>query len=323
MVLSVYGRTANNVFALSGLGENSATYALGWTLDQSPTFLRLFLYEVVGWNTDLQDLELCLQRHDGVAGGYTDIEFRVPDKLHIIVEAKRGWTLPSSRQLEAYARRISSPSGAKLIVTLSAANSEYAKGRLPKRCGNVLVRHLSWSEVRQLAIQARGDTTRIEEKLWLKHLSVHLEGYMQGQDRRDNRVYVVSLSRNPIQTSSAYTWIDVVEQDGRYFHPVGNHWPVIPPTYIGFRYGGRLQSVHHIDDFKVVGDLSRENAHWPPSDSDHFVYSLGPAMKPAAEMRAGNIYRGHRVHCAIDTLLSGAFSTISDARDETNRRYGG
>ena len=142
------------------------------------------------------------------------------------------------------------------------------------------------------------------------------------QNPRDNQVFVVALSAQPIKDGDDYTWIDVVEKEGRYFHPVGNRWPVVPPNYIGFRYYGELQSVHHIDTYEIVGDLSELNPKWPRREdaADHFVYTLGPAMKPARPMRTGNIYRSGRVWCAIDTLLSGVCDTISDARDETSRR---
>jgi len=136
----------------------------------------------------------------------------------------------------------------------------------------------------------------------------------------DNKVFVVALGQEPMVDGQSHTWIDVVEQDQCYFHPVGNRWPVQPPNYIGFRYRGRLQSVHHIDSFQVVQNLAASNPLWLQTDSDHFVYRLGPPMRPAREMRTGNIYRNGRVWCAIDTLLSGAFATIADARDETDRR---
>jgi hypothetical protein len=140
------------------------------------------------------------------------------------------------------------------------------------------------------------------------------------EQQTDNKVFVVSLSRESIHENQPYNFIDVVEKDSRYFHPVGNHCPVQPPNYIGFRYYGKLQSVHHIDDFKVVEDLGAYNPLWPETDSDHFIYWLGPPMRPAQEIRTGNIFKSGRVWCAIDTLLSGAFATIRDAADETTRR---
>jgi hypothetical protein len=50
----------------------------------------------------------------------------------------------------------------------------------------------------------------------------------------DNNVFVVGLGQNPMVPGQTHTWIDVVERDKCYFHPVGNHWPVQPPNYIGF-----------------------------------------------------------------------------------------
>ena len=44
------------------------------------------------------------------------------------------------------------------------------------------------------------------------------------------------------------------------------------------------------------------------------------AMVPAKEVRAGRIYAVNSHHCAIDTLLSGAYPTVADAVAETNRR---
>jgi hypothetical protein len=134
-------------------------------------------------------------------------------------------------------------------------------------------------------------------------------------------VFVVSLGSGPMVERGSHTWIDVVEKDHCYFHPVGGGWPVEPPNYMGFRYYGRLQSVHHVGSFEVVQNLVEVNPLWVPTQEDHFVYELGPPMRPAREMRTGGIYRSGRVWCAIDTLLSGAF-TISDARDETKRRLG-
>jgi hypothetical protein len=43
-------------------------------------------------------------------------------------------------------------------------------------------------------------------------------------------------------------------------------------------------------------------------------------MRPPKEIRAGKVFRSARVSCAIDTLLSGDYKTLSDARDETKRR---
>ena len=68
--------------------------------------------------------------------------------------------------------------------------------------------------------------------------------------------------------------------------------------------------MHHIDSFEIVEDLSTYNSQWLKTDHDHFVYTLGPAMRPIREMRGGpKIYTNRRGRCAMGTLLFGAYGT--------------
>lgn len=321
MTLRLFGTEPASIFSLLGKDENSATFALGWALDRCMSFRDLCVADLIG-RAPLpgDDVIVHLQRHDE-EGGFTDIEIISKDFCHLIIEGKRGWTIPSREQLKTYSRRMTRRSKTeRQIVSLSAATQDYAIRRLPNQIAKVPVTHRSWADMKQLAEAAGRKASGYEEKLWLRHLSRHLEDYVSMQNPRDNLVYVVSLSAQPIKKGDDYTWIDVVEKDARYFHPVGNRWPTLPPNYIGFRYHGELQAVHHIDAYEVVADLSERNPKWPATDTDHFVYTLGPAMKPARPIRTGNIYRNHRVWCAIDTLLSGVCDTIRNARDKTSRR---
>ena len=60
------------------------------------------------------------------------------------------------------------------------------------------------------------------------------------QNQNSNKVYVVSLGKT--EKFKGYTYIDVVEKFGKYFHPFGRNksgWPVDPPNYIAFRYTWR------------------------------------------------------------------------------------
>lgn len=321
-MLRLYGVEPKSVFSLLGTDENSATFALGWLLKASPTFFSGFTKSVTGTVSVPTDRQIELQRF-GADAGYTDIEIICPTICHIIVEAKRGWYLPSKNQLLRYIGRLKQPqNSARAIVSLSAATTEYASGRLPTEIDGVPVSHFSWLDIKRMVLRAHRTARSFEEKLWLRQMGKHLEDYISMQNPRDNNVFLVSLSRQPVLKDTQYTWIDVVEKDNRYFHPVGNRWPVFPPSYIGFRYGGQLRTVHHIDQYSVVRDLSSVNRKWPKTNQDHFIYELGPAMKPMKEIRNGSIYPNGRYWCAIDTLLSGAFKTISKARDETRRRLG-
>lgn len=320
MTLFLHGQEVSNFFGLFGNNENSASYALGWNLEQSATYCGLLTKEIFGEDLEVSAVEIALQGHDG-DGGYTDIEMKSGREFHAIVEAKRSWGLPGTAQFERYLPRLVS-GGAKRqrLVSVGAASQDYAQKLLPSRLGGVAIRHFSWGDLQNLARKAETVTTRRDEKLWLRALIEHLKEYASMTRQNDNKVFVVALSSAPVLKGQEHTFIDVVEKDQTYFHPVGDHWPKEPPNYIGFRYRGRLQSVHHIDSARVVRDVSTCNASWCKTDKDHFVYRLGPAMRPAREIRTGNLFRAQQVECAIDTLLSGAFDTIKAARDETKRR---
>ena len=318
--MKLSGNDINTVFALNGVDENSATYAFSWALSKSPTLLRETIDDLVGCDVESEQVIIEVQKH-GKDKGFTDIEILIRNVCHIIFEAKRYWELPSTAQLEKYATRLENNNVSKpLIVSISAASREYSRRRLPRTICNIPLEHRSWTDIYAVVQKAYCNTKSREEKLWLHEFEIHLRGYVSMRNPQDNRVFVVSLSQAPIEEGEDYTWIDVVEEDNHYFHPVGNRWPVTPPNYIAFRYGRQLQSVHYIESYEVVTDLSSVNENWPETDSDHFVYNLGPAMRPAGIVENGSIFPSGHNWCIIDTLLSGAYTTISDARDESKRR---
>lgn len=322
MPLSIRGIEPQSVFGLRGADENSATYALGWVLEKSPPFRAAFLRTVFGEQLDANNSVITLQRH-GDDNGFTDLEIESGRSYHAILEAKRGWDVPGTLQLEGYVGRLTSANAErKRLVTVSAASAAVAGRQLPEIICGIAITHLSWADLQRMAREENAASSRFEQRLWLNQLILHLQEFVSMERQTDNTVYVVSLGESSMVPGNNHTWIDVVEKDRCYFHPVGgnNSWPVQPPNYVGFRYRGKLQSVHHIDSFDLIRNLAECNPNWPESEADYFVYRLGPAMRPANTLKTGKIYRNGRVWCAIDTLLSGAFTTISDARDETKRR---
>ncbi len=320
MTLTLHGEEVDNVFRLVGLDENGASYALGWTLAQSPKLRDLVVSKIFGAQLDAADAAITLQQSGG-DGGFTDVEIQSGRTFHAVIEAKRNWQLPTVAQLARYAPRLAANKAARQrLVSVSAADAGYAARRLPAQIGGAALTHLSWSDLARLSVEALGKARKADERFWLRQWMGHLQEFVAMERRTDNLVFVVSLNGDPMVAGGTHTWIDVVEKDRCYFHPVGDTWPVQPPNYVGFRYHGALQSVHHIDSFEVMEDVSKRDRRWCETDRDHFVYRLGPPMRPATPIRTGAIYRNGRVWCAIDTLLSGAFATIAAARDETNRR---
>lgn len=312
--LSRFGATVHSVFALAGDNENAATSAMGWALAHCPEFLDALLDDVMPGATRAS-LRIDLQRH-GDDAGFTDIEIHGVD-LHILIEAKVGISVPSQTQLQKYVARMANARH-QLLVSVSDAPSAYAARALPSQVNNVRVLHRSWRAIQGHARNAATSTTGQTEKLWLRQLESHLEDYVTSRRATDNTVYIVSLSTAPIDPAGTYTWVDVVKE-GCYFHPAAKGWPSEPPNYIGFRYKGKLQSIHRVEDWEIADSLRAVHPDWPDEQEPHFVYSLGPAMVPAKEVRSGPIW-SQRNYAAIDLLLSGACATISDAVAKTKER---
>jgi len=322
MTLRHYRRDLDSVFCILGTSENAITQSIAWTLSQCPKFLFTFLAELMPGST-LGELQVATQSFADDRG-FTDIEIYEHGVLHVIVEAKKGWRLPQGSQLQRYVPRFeetSAPKGARLLISMSEASEVYASLHLPKAIGGVPVRHMSWRRVLRIVRDSYAKTRSFDEKRWLGQLSLFLGDIQTMQNQRSNEVFVVSLGAQEILKKTGYTWIDVVVRDRKYFHPVGlRGFPAEPVNYVGFRYGGKLQSVHHVASYEVVRNLQKRNKKWPSTDAPHFIYVLGPPMRPAGPIATGKIYKNGRVWCLIDTLLSGEFDTISEARDATKNR---
>ena len=317
--LVVHGRPVPTVFDLLGQRENDMTFALGWAFAASEA-LTASVFELLGYAAPQGELVIRLQEF-AATGGFTDIEVIDPGTLHLIFEAKRGWQPPSDEQLATYERRLrvtDSPSGALVIFTQRGAES-YMAHNVDKQPFDFPRHVLSWSE---LAITARRAVagSRHAQRWIMEQLATYLEAVSDMRDVDSNRVYVVSIGGSNRDLGLDY--VRVVEDHGKYFFPAtGKNWPKYPPNYIAFRYGGRLQSIHHVDSYTVATDMSEQFRGMPRTDwSPHYVLSLGPAIRPHREVRTGlGIHRSARVWADIDLLLTSA--TITEAFHSSRERH--
>jgi hypothetical protein len=326
-VLFSGGREVESIFELFGSNEDDISQAIAWLLKESPHFLSLLMNHL-GFSDSFGETIIHFQRHESVGdkAGRTDIEIASPGRFHIILEAKRGWILPELEQLEEYAKRrtfAEADASFKLLVSFSECSAEYAAAHLPaKEIGGVLVQHVSWADSVSLARLAHDETSATAEKRLLKQLLIYLGKIMRPQRVDSSQVYVVSLgtSRRPGWTVN---WIDIVEKHQRYFHPLSGTWPKEPPAYIAFRYRGQLQSIHFIERYRVIHNLQEAcegiaDSHQEPA---HYLYHLGPAIRPSKTVKTGNIWPNGRVWAAIDLLLT--CDTVAEARDRTKDRLRG
>ncbi len=322
--LTAYGNEVTNVFQLIGTLEDDITKSIAWALNKCPTFLKGIMLEVMHIEVDPDKVTIKYQESEKDKGR-TDLEITDNKEFYIIIEAKRGWILPSEDQLTMYTeRKAIRESGAKhkAIISMSECSEEFADSYLPiKEKNGIPILHLSWKTIYDIANKSRAESS-IAQKNLLKELLQYIGGIMTMQTKDSNWVYVVSVGTGHPDNCDL-TWIDFVEKYGRYFHPVGggrSGWPKTPPNYIAFRYYGQLQSIHHIDDYVVTRNLHTEFEEMPDEEweVDHFVYKLGPAIKPNHVVKTGNLYATGRVWAMIDTLLTA--DSISEARDISKER---
>jgi hypothetical protein len=321
--LYVGGTAVKSIFELVGKDEDSISLAIAWGLRSCPHFLQASLRAMLGETPSLEGVSITIHRYEA-AGGITDIEVESPGTFHAIVEAKRGWILPSLAQLQRYAGRESfagSMAPIKRLVTLSECSELHASRHYAgKQVAGHALRHISWKTMAQMCTAAASHSGHAEKRV-LQDLREYLENAMTTQQKDSNLVYVVSLGPGTPagwQTS----WIDVVRKYRKYFHPLSGTWPKSPPNYLGFRYGGLLQSIHHVEKYAVVNDIGVACPGIPNDPCEpHYLYHLGKPIVPGRSIKNGAVWPSGRVWCALDTLLT--CDTVSQARDMTAKRRGG
>lgn len=320
--LVAYGTEVSSVFQLIGNLENDITKSIAWALARCPEFLKAVINEVMSLEINTQNVRIKYQEFEKNKG-ITDLEITDDTSFYIIIEAKRGWILPGEEQLTLYSQRRNIAESLvpnKAIVSMSECSEDYAKTYLPfKAVNDIPVVHLSWSKLYELANSAKA-ISRISQKELLKELMKYLGGIMTMQAKESNWVYVVSLSTSKPENCDL-TWIEIVEQKKKYFHPFGiNGWPKEPPNYIAFRYNGKLQSIHHIESYTVTKSLHSAIIEMPDVEKvdEYFVYNLGEPIIPLKTVKTGNIYASGRKWAMLDTLLTA--DTIYEACEISRQR---
>lgn len=306
-----------SIFQLLGERENDMSFSLAWALSQCPKFLTGFLSRINLRNAELSKVKIYLQKSGDKKEGITDIELKSP-KFDVIIEAKRGWNRPSKEQLDKYVRKLRKSKKQTRLVVLSEYGRENSENWLPREINKISIHPVSWREAIGFAKEALSHSSHAQKRL-IMNLIVYFNKIMTKQKYDSNEVYVVALNANHKVENWRVSPVNVVTKSRRYFHPVGGGktgWPKDPPNYIAFRYNGRLQSIHYIDNYTVTRNLKRWLIKNPKED--HYLYVLGPAIKPNTEIRSGKIYPNGRVWCMLDTLLTS--KTIFEARNISKKR---
>lgn len=323
--LYIFNDKVDSIFQLLGQKENDISYSVGYAFANCRQFLQKFLHLIniqIPFQPD--KIKIRLQTHEKEKG-FTDFELVQEGEFHIVIEAKRGWTFPTRTQLDKYASRPTfknSTAKDKRIIVFNESIPAFTKTHFGiTSIKNVPVEVISWNSIQKLTTISKSIGRDAENRL-LNELNIYLAKISSMQKIDSNWVYVVSLGGG-IPEKWSISWQDIVNKHSMYFHPVGGKkggWPAEPPNYIAFRYNGELQTIHHIDKYEVFTDPSTHfktipKDNWEP----HYLYYLGPAIKPATAVKAGQkIIRSMRVWAMLDLLLTS--KTIQEARDKSDER---
>ena len=301
VTLTRHGADVPSVFSLLGSNENDLTAALGFVLSKCPPLAAALTHRIcaAAGSTAHGDLSLDLEEQD--AAGRTDLELKLGSTLFII-EAKRGWLLPSKAQLSKYASRITAAPGGGALVTLSQASHALAAQNLPSRIGAVPVVHLPWRDV-LTDVDAVTPDCRGHERLWLNEFHTYMKEMTSVRRVEDSWTYCVVL--NDVKPGGTATFKEIVTEQLSYFHPYGTGgWPTEAPNFMAFRWAGAVQRIHRVIDHEVVPQLTDR---WPELTDEaasrpHAVYRLGPRLPPHEPIPNGAPYRASRLWVLLDQL---------------------
>jgi len=318
-------RPLSTVFDLLGRDENDVTFAIGWLLRESPEFFRLFLAACGSRSTLHESVLVRLQRHEREEelAGITDIEI-VSTDVHVVVEAKRGWELPAKAQLRKYVPRLRrSKTGDRRFVVLTRRSGSSARVMVEEALGRSLggfpVVPVGLTDVTRITRQALRVERGARPRTFLRELLEYLEGAGYVQSHRDSRVLVVSLASGMSEIGIPHDQIPY--ERGFYWYGAHSPWPKEPPKYFGFRFHGRLQSIHHVDDTQPFGAFhevvpgAKKKYDWGPG----VLARLGPAIRPDHVVKTGTgLPFGRHAEVDIDLLLT--CNSIQEALAKTKKR---
>jgi hypothetical protein len=157
MKIIAYGQTVRSPFGLRGRDENALTFAMGYALSQSPSFLQAVL-RAAGLGglsrNSLERADIHLQRRGHGKTGITDVEIVVDKLRHVIIEAKVGLAMPTPDQIAKYLERLQETSAKqKRLVVLTDQPTDAAKPLVSQlsSASKDLVTALQWCDVQDAA----------------------------------------------------------------------------------------------------------------------------------------------------------------------------
>ncbi len=327
--ISIAQRPISSPFGLIGTDENALSAALAWTFRCCPVLLRWFLQQVgiTGIATrEFLDAEIELQRYErrGSSSGLTDIEIRLDDDVHVVIEAKVGPAVPSLEQCRKYARRLRHSRAArkKLVALVQSADltftDKYAQSS--SEMGELLSL-VTWQQVfdecRRLAISKSTDS---ETRIWCRYLTDFLQ-QEYAMKSFSTEAWILAASTEPLWENGLSHW-DIHQQYKLWWDYTEIH---VRPLYLAFRAAGKLDRIWRVKQIEhdvLVGDFVPPlKKHGPLlATKPATIWHLDPSVPLQRTLKTGPGMYNRRVRCDLDLLLS--CGTVQEIEETMRSRRG-
>lgn len=335
---SVYAhdRLVKTPFGLLGTDENSLTFALGYTMRHCPRLLQMLLTAVglKGFHIGtLNNAKIHLQ--EATKEGITDIEVRIPNRLHLIIEAKVGLNVPTIGQCSKYIEKIettlkASPSTkAKLVILLDTdpkptLDVYHREGSGCKR----FLTGIHWASLLDmqpnLLAEYPADST---EGSWLRAFYDFLEQEFEMKSYTDE-VWIVPTNKNPLW-KGGWSFYDTHVKGKIYYRTKKDRYTNHKPLYIALRTRGKVEFIqrvlkveHEVRPIDCLPQFSNLNREWPKKP--HTIWYLSePTHLPHAIPTGDPSMRSRPVFCDLDILLSSSTVREVEKRMQSERKTSG
>lgn len=326
--LKAYGRMVETPFGLLGTDENALTFALGYTMQQCPRLLQMFLRDIGLRGFRLNSLlkaEIRLQKHR--KEGITDIEIRLPSRVHLIIEAKVGLNIPTLVKCKEYieALKASKEKQRKLVILLEADTIPTLDlyRRQDKDCKEFLLA-FQWIKVLEMRNNLLNEfpENRNEGK-WIRAFYDFLEKEFEMKSYT-TEVWIVPASMKPLW-EGGWSFYDTHIKGKIYYRTKKDRHTNQKPLYIALRTAGKVKTIqrvliieHEVPPIERLPLLNGTHASW--GREPHTIWHLSePTLLPQPIPTGDPLMRARHVFCDLDILISS--SSIKEVEQRMKQRH--
>jgi len=314
------GKTVCSDYQLLGNDENALTLALGHCMSHEDKFLAAFLrwcgFKGVR-SVQTRNAEISIQKYQENEG-ITDLEIEIPDRIHLIIEAKIGGGIPKECQIDNYIKRLKNTGSKAKVVILTKVKNNRTESTLRKKFGK-RVEFRTWSGVMELARKLLSNSSHNDSTFKVHSFYGFMKEVYNMSIDADVEVWIVSLSTKWKAKSEDISVADL--------HVKHCFWVMGPrraprALYMGFRYNGHLQYIGRIKRIDYGLKSSQigpkiATEFWEKKYEPYNVIRLEKLIPFPKKLPSGNLHSRH-VYCDIDFLLTA--DTIIEAERLTKKR---